>query len=171
MITVPAAFLVHGDPIQQGSMKCVGRHTKGSGANVQPDNKPALTPWRNRVAAGAQEHLSAEADEHQPIGLIITYSLARPGYHYGTGRNEGQIKPSHLHDLPTKFGTRDIDKLERAILDSLQASGVLVNDAQVVEVTHKKRFVHNAPTMGPDHRDVLPMPGVVVRLYPIDGDE
>lgn len=171
MIATPAAFLVHGDPIQQGSMKCVGRHAKGSGANVQPDNRSALTPWRGLVAAGAAQWVDDRADEHQPIGLQITYSLARPACHYGTGRNEGQIKVGHLHDLPTKFGTRDIDKLERAILDSLQASGVLVNDAQVVEVSHKKRFIHNAPAMGPDHRDVLPMPGVVVRLYPIDGDE
>lgn len=180
MITEPRAFLVTGDPVQQGSMTCKSKHAPGFKANVQPDNAKTLKPWRALVAGAARLHTPEKAGEYQPVSLVITYSLARPGYHYGTGRNADRVKPQYRKTLPTKQGTLDVDKLERAILDSLQASGTLLNDAQVVDVSHKKRFtlpdppdrtVGGQPIIRPDWRDVLPVPGVVIRLLPIEEDD
>lgn len=169
MITGTPAFMVRGTPIQQGSMTCKSKHAPGFKANLQADNEKALDPWRDLVAASAIRWVGEKADEYQPVALVITYSLERPAYHYGTGRNAGKLKPAYVNALPVKNGTRDIDKLERAIFDSLQAAGTLHNDAQVCDVAHKKRFVRGAVTEPPrpDHADVLPVPGVVIRIYPL----
>lgn len=169
MITGTPAFMVRGDPIQQGSMTCKAKHAPGFKANVQPDNEKTLKPWRKLVAAAATRWVGVCADEYQPVMLVVTYSLERPAYHYGTGRNAGKIKAAHINALPVKFGTRDIDKLERAIFDALQSAGTLHNDAQVCDVMHKKRFIRGVLTADPkpDHGDVLPCPGVVIRIYPL----
>lgn len=172
MITGTPAFKVLGDPIQQGSMTCKSKHAPGFKANLQPDNEKVLKAWRGLVVAAAVRWVGEKASEYQPVALAVTYSLARPAYHYGTGRNAGRLKPGYETTFPTKFGTRDMDKLERAIFDSLQAAGTLHNDAQVCDVMHKKRFVRGDPAVPkPDAGDVLPVPGVVIRIYPLGDDD
>jgi hypothetical protein len=99
--------------------------------------------------------------QYEPVALVITYSLLRPASHYGTGRNAGIVKPS-APQYPTARGTKDMDKLERAIFDALQAGGVVHDDAQIVDCTHRKRY---AGTEYP-HGDVLAEPGVLIRIYP-----
>ncbi len=71
-----------------------------------------------------------------PVGLRITFFLPRPKGDYGTGRNAGQVKASApLH--PAK--KPDVDKLVRAILDSL--TGIVYHDdAQVIQVAAAKRY-------------------------------
>ena len=172
MITGTPAFKVLGDPIQQGSMTCKSKHVPGMKANLQPDNEKVLKHWRGLVAAAAMQW-AGKASEYQPVALVVTYSLARPAYHYGTGRNAGTLKAGYETTFPTKFGTRDMDKLERAIFDSLQAAGTLQNDAQICDVAHKKRFIRGPVTAPPkpDAGDVLPVPGVVIRIYPLGDDD
>lgn len=175
MITEPRAFLVLGLPMPKGSMKCIGARGKVKHQLIE-GNTPS-EPWRKDVAAGARQWIEECADQYQPIALSITYTLPRPGEHYGSGRNAGIVKAQYRDARPVKHGTGDVDKLERAILDALQESGLLFDDAQVDDVSHKKRFTrvdeHGAhpPDQRPDYRDVLPVPGVVVRLYPIGENE
>lgn len=166
MITRPHAFVVLGNPAQQGSMKCVGGKNRHQ---LVHDNADKLEPWRKRVAEAAARWVLEHADPHQPIDVAITWSLARPATHWGTGRNADRVKPSAPAYPATGL---DVDKLTRAILDALQASGVLHNDAQVIDPTPRKRYatsrhklVHDAR---PDHDDVLPCPGAVIRIYPKD---
>lgn len=161
-----SAFYVHGVPVQQGSMTCKSKHAPGFRANLQPDNEKELDPWRAKVAAAAQRDYPGTGPvirypQYAPVAVEITYSVPRPVSHYGTGRNADTVKPSAPR-YPTARGTRDIDKLERAILDALTTAGVLHDDAQVVDVTHRKRYA--APDQA--DRDVLPVPGIVVRLHP-----
>lgn len=172
MLTRDHAFLVLGDPIQQGSMKCWGKRGPRTHA-LESDNKDELLPWREKVAAGARSWVDEAADKHQPVMLFITYTVHRPNDHYGTGRNAGVLKERAVTAFPVALGTKDIDKLERAILDALAAGGALDNDAQVVDVAHKKRFVRGDPRglIAPDHRDILPVPGVVIRLHPLGDDD
>jgi Holliday junction resolvase RusA-like endonuclease len=55
-------------------------------------------------------------------------------------------------------GTYDIDKLTRAVLDSLESAGVIVNDNLVVDLTVRKTYAD-------DHE-----PGMQVTVVPYDND-
>jgi Holliday junction resolvase RusA-like endonuclease len=55
-------------------------------------------------------------------------------------------------------GTYDIDKLTRAVLDSLESAGVIVNDNLVVDLTVRKTYAD-------DHE-----PGMQVTVIPYDND-
>lgn len=165
MITTDQGFMVLGDPEGQGSMTCVG---KGKLHNVQPSNKAKLYPWRELVAAGARKWLNETADVYEPVTLTLTWSVARPAGHWGTGRNADTLKPSAA-PFPTFKGTGDIDKLARAVLDALTASERFHDDAQVTELHLYKRYAAARTRPGlihPDPYDVLPVPGVVVRFHP-----
>lgn len=154
---------IPGTPAPKGSMKCIGARGKVRHQLVeQVDN----TEWRAHVEKCARLRLTAQqhhADTHQPIGVEITLTLKRPSSQMGQGRNAGRVKAS-APPRPTTHGTGDTDKLARLILDALQSAGVLVDDAQVVELTARKAYVDPAETPG---SDVLPYPGAVIRLYPI----
>jgi Holliday junction resolvase RusA-like endonuclease len=167
MITRDHAFLVLGTPVQQGDMTCYG--TKGRHRLVH-SNADALEEWRGRVEAAARKWVPEQADKHQAIDVGITWSLLRPAGHWGTGRNADTLKPSAPRYPTTAL---DVDKLTRAVLDALQASKRLHNDAQVIDPTPRKRYASTRadyviPGARPDFDDVLPCPGVVVRIYPKD---
>jgi Holliday junction resolvase RusA-like endonuclease len=55
-------------------------------------------------------------------------------------------------------GTYDIDKLTRAVLDSLESAGVIVNDNLVVDLNVRKTYAD-------DHE-----PGVLVTVIPFDNE-
>lgn len=159
MITRSWAFKVYGDPMPKGSMKCIGARGKVKHQLVeQLDNGP----WLEKVAGMARIVVGERADLHQPIGLELTFTLGRPKSHYGTGRNAHSVKAS-APAFPTAHGTGDLDKLERAVLDSLQEAGVLNNDAQVQRIISEKRY---PDAWAWDGSDVLDRPGVVVRIRP-----
>lgn len=172
MITQGWAFRVWGDPQPKGSMKCIGA-VGGKHHQLVEDNKDSPA-WRVKVAGVAAALLAKgqleAADNHQPIMVEITSTLERPQTHYGTGRNADVVKPSSPV-WPSLFGTGDIDKLERLVLDALADAHVLTNDAQVTRTTSSKWYA------GPNHHgllgalqiaasDVLDRPGIVVRVRP-----
>lgn len=163
-----SAFYVDGDPVPQGSMKCIGKRGKVKHQLVA--SSADVGPWRDRITAAAKRDYPGSGPvvrfpQYAPVMIEITYSLPRPANHYGAGRNAGTVKPG-APAFPTAKGTGDIDKLERAVLDALTAAGVLHDDAQVVDVHHYKRYV--APAQ--PGSDVRPEPGIVVRLNS-GGDE
>lgn len=116
---------VHGKPAPQGS-KTRNRH----GA-IYDDSKD-LKAWREAIRHEAQKvmtshgyaRISGAAEVH------ITFRLARPAGHFGTGRNAGELRRSAP---PYPVGKRDdSDKLTRAVFDGLTAGGVWADDGQVV---------------------------------------
>lgn len=161
VITIPGA------PKPKGSMKCVGQ--RGPRKHVLVEDNAGSTPWRESVVGWlAKVDGDAAADQGQPLGAEVTFTVPRPTSHYRTrgGQPTGEVKPS-APAHPTSQRTGDVDKLLRLILDALQDGPrpLLPNDAQVCEVTTRKAYPIPGPD--PDPYDRLPYPGVRIRLYPL----
>jgi crossover junction endodeoxyribonuclease RusA len=85
----------------------------------------------------------------------VTFSLARPAGHYGTGRNAGIVRAG----APEFPATRpDLDKLARSTLDGLKSAGLYGDDGQVVILNVNKRYCLNGepPGAGIEIREVAP---------------
>lgn len=153
MIIEPVQLWVPGDPVTKGSLKCVGRN----GRHQLVEANPRSRSWRKRVAARAELE-ALHADHWQPVGVDLMFFLPRPVSHYRTGRNAALLRgnaPQH----PTHFGTGDLDKLLRLVLDALQDAHLLHDDAQVVTSSTSKHWeTEDDP------------PGVLVTVYPLDLD-
>ena len=173
MITQDWAFMVLGDPVQQGDMKCYGGN---GGHKLSHSNHTDLKPWRELVRAAAVKWVKERADIHQPLDVTITWSLERPAGHWGTGRNKDTLKPSAPLWPATDL---DVDKLARAVLDALtvprkqpDVDALYANDSVVCDLYARKRYASMRgqtqlpPGVGLGLEDVLPCPGVVVRIYP-----
>lgn len=174
-LTASYGFVLLGDPVQQGSMHCVGtgqQRGKGAPHILKHNNEDTLDPWRTDVAAAAELQRKPKAPKGQPVDLVLTFSLARPANHWGTGRNAAVLKPS-APQYPTVYP--DLDKLVRAICDALTGTAY-ADDSQVVELMARKRYAYDrALTLKPPRstealgltaEDALPCPGVVIRIYP-----
>jgi len=153
VITIP------GDPATKGSLRCVGR--RGNRAHVLIEQLKTSGPWREKVAGWVRLKLHTEIEKREPVGAEVTFTLRRPRSHHGTGRNADKLKASSPA-YPTGHDTGDIDKLARLILDALQDAGTIPDDAQIVDLVTRKRY----PSTDAAY-DVLPWPGVRIRLYPM----
>lgn len=126
-------FTVLGEPQPQGSKTIVQR--KGKRPVVREDN-PLTAPWRTTIAAAAQKAMDGGELLAGPLRLRAVFVFARPKGHFGTGRNEGRLKPS----APLFVRTRpDVDKLLRAVGDAITGF-VCRDDAQFVEVRAEKHY-------------------------------
>lgn len=118
-----------GVPAPQGS-KRIGRNRRGQPI-ILDDNDVAKTRWRMQVHAAASLALRDAGIDTAPAGVPVLVSIvfrfARPIGHSGTGRNAGVLKSW----APTLVTTKpDVDKLTRAVLDSLTTAGVMADDNQ-----------------------------------------
>lgn len=134
------SFTVYGTPAPQGSKRAF---VAGGRAVVVDDNKPRLRSWRQDVRKAA---LDASAQmSREPVDVSVTFFLARPKGHYGTGRNAGTLRgsaPNHPAVKP------DLDKLLRSTLDGLKEGGAYHDDAQVVIVAGVKQYCRNGQPPG-----------------------
>lgn len=129
---------VIGIPRPQGSK----RPYRTQGGIVLVESCKGLPEWRQMVSAAALMTIPAP-DLTGPVGVQMLFRFPRPK---GTLTSKGEIRPDqdHMRVRP------DLDKLVRAVLDSL--TGIAYrDDAQVVTVTAYKEW-----TEGP--------PGVTVRV-------
>lgn len=159
MLTTEHYLAIPGHPAPKGSLKCVGR---GGHHQLVEDNK-RTKDWRHTVKLWAKRSWPADVVKGQPVGVELTFTMPRPAGHYGTGKNKGLVKASCVDAVPVTRSSGDLDKLVRLVLDALQDAGALVDDAQVLEVAARKAYTQ--PTQVDD---VLPYPGVVIRLYPLE---
>ena len=106
----PIMIVVRGKPAPQGS--------KVSFRNgYMKEASQFLMPWRNQiVSACIEQKINNGEIIEQPVEIFIDFLFHRPQAHYGTGRNEGNLKPS-APTFPTTRTTGDIDKLCRSTLD------------------------------------------------------
>lgn len=100
---------------------------------------PGVYEWRGLVTAAALRELDdlEHLDLDHALGVRLDYWIRRPGAHYGTGRNAGQLKasaPRHPARAP------DLDKLVRAVLDACTDAGVWPDDSRVVHLQATKRY-------------------------------
>ena len=131
----PIVIRVIGIPGAQGS-KRLTRY----GSLIESSKK--VQPWRQDI-----RHASLEAYQYEPIDIAchveIDFLFPRPKSHFGTGKNQGRLKPSAPHFL-TSHQSGDIDKLCRSTLDGLSVTTggtVLKDDSFVVSLTAVKKYV------------------------------
>ena len=123
----PKMIVVRGKPAPQGS--------KVSFRNgYMKEASQFLMPWRNQiVSACIEQKINNGKIIEDPVEIFIDFLFHRPQSHYGTGRNEGNLKPS-APQYPITRTTGDIDKLCRSTLDGLSvpSGGILLKDDSLV---------------------------------------
>lgn len=75
------------------------------------------------------------------VGVLLNFYMQRPKDHFGTGKNEGKLKPS-----APKFHIKkpDIDNLIKFVLDCLNMS-TWKDDSQIVLVFAEKKYTEDNP--------------------------
>lgn len=110
---------VPGYPVPQGSMRAPA-------AGVVVPASGRLRPWRNDVTLVCKAAWRRPGPLAGPVGVELGFVLPRP-------RRLG-------HPEPVSRRTGDLDKLIRAILDSLVEAKTMIDDAQVVRVAAAKAY-------------------------------
>ena len=131
VVTFLLTCIIPGTPQQQGSKRSLGAGRPFIEANRN------LAPWRADAIAYLQAEWRGRGPITEPVSLDVAFDFARPASHYGTGRNAGVLKDS----APSAKATApDLDKLCRALGDALTQSGVLRDDALIVEWVARKQW-------------------------------
>lgn len=126
------AFQVLGTPAPQGSKRHVGK-------GIMVESSLKVKPWREAVKTAAYKARGVETFQSGPVQVTLHFHLLRPKGHFGTGRNAGNVKLSS----PVYPSARpDLDKLTRSTLDALTESGLIHDDAQIVQLTAWKDYTN-----------------------------
>ncbi len=115
---------VRGIPVPQGSMKAF----VVKGRPILTSTQKNLKPWRNQVAMEASSIYHNPVTD-KPIAIVLEFKMPCP-----------KSLPKTKWRLPAK--RPDLDKLIRAILDSLTGV-VFKDDSQVVTITAMKRYAYD----------------------------
>lgn len=115
---------MQGRPAAQGSKRHVG------GGRMIEASK-FVAPWRKAVTSAALEIAELEGWETQygPMEAHMVFDIARPA----------SVKDS---DRPLPIKPPDLDKLVRAVCDSLTDAAVWGDDGQLVKLTCEKQYVN-----------------------------
>lgn len=141
------AFRVFGEPVAQGSMKCVGQ--RGRIKHVIVDSKQKqLEIWRARIAAAATMAVARYGVLEGPVIVGGTITVPRPA-----------SVPLKKRAWPITRSAGDLDKHVRAILDGLVQGGLLGDDSQVVHPPFWKCYPDT-----PGCPDRLDRPGAYIRI-------
>lgn len=120
------SFTVQGVPIPQGSTRAFV--VKGRAVTTSANRK--TMPWRQQVSGVALSVAPAE-QWGGPVHIGMVFRMPRPK----------SIKPKKR---AVPISRPDLDKLTRAILDSL--TGIIwVDDAQVASLTAVKEYADHGP--------------------------
>jgi Holliday junction resolvase RusA-like endonuclease len=114
---------VLGVPAAQGSMRSVGP------GRLIHSNDAKLRPWRDTVAWHIREDMQTaghHAPFEGPVAVRATFTLPRP---------KSAVKARWAPDRKP-----DLDKLARALLDSLTMGGAVADDAQVIDLAVSKVY-------------------------------
>jgi Holliday junction resolvase RusA-like endonuclease len=142
-------LVVVGLPQPQGSKRHVG------GGVLVESNAKTLMPWRSTIAFAAADKYR-EPPSREALRVTLAFSFPRPSSHFGTGRNEGELRGSAPAYKTTK---PDLDKLVRAALDALTGI-VFVDDAQVAELLAWKDFGSPRVWIVVEFADIFARPAV-----------
>ena len=117
-------FTVYGHPAPQGSSKAFV--PKGWKRAIITSANPKLKPWRQQVSGEAMALGATMIPAHTPVSMSLDFYFNRPD----------SVSVKKRHGMTTK---PDLDKLVRAILDSLK--GILIHDdSQVTCIATEKRY-------------------------------
>ena len=118
-------FEVFGVPAPQGSKRHVGH-------GVMVESSKALPSWRDAVtwaARAAAQRYGVTAPLGGPLSLDVEFRFPMPKARPKAARDVGRA---------WRTATPDLDKLVRAVFDALTASGLIVDDARICEVSARK---------------------------------
>ena len=146
------SFFVPGEPRPQGSVTRMpgGGFLYGKTAAAHA----AVMAWRQAI-----ERHAIQAAQRHPRGHL------RPVY-------AGAVSVEYVFLLSRPASSRrllpsvkpDLDKLERAVGDALEAAGILDNDSRIVTCTKRKYYAD------PQHLTTLRRaPGVHIIITPVEG--
>ena len=116
---------IYGNPAPQGSKTAIVRN----GRAIMFESNKRLPEWRETVLMGAT---IARAEQGGltilgPVTVMMTFHMPRPK----------SVSRRYPNSAP------DLDKLVRAVGDSLQESEVLANDGQIVTLVAHKVYAEN----------------------------
>ena len=125
------SFFVAGTPKPQGSKRAFVNQYTGKASLSESAGEP-LKDWRYNVGVVARDTMDGAVIINGPVACRVTFYLPRPKGHY--------LKSGLREDAPTHRDKKpDVDKLLRAVLDSL--SGVVwKDDSQVISLLGEKRY-------------------------------
>lgn len=134
---------VRGLPVGQGNLRHLGR-----GRPAIHQNAKELKPWREAIRSTAAEAMGDVAPFDGPLALLAMFTVRKPA-----------SAPKRRLSWPDR--RPDLDHLLRAVGDAL--TGVAItDDSRLIDVRTGKRY--------PGERvGSLPYPGVLIRLYAVDG--
>lgn len=119
-------FLVLGKPAPQGSKRLLG--------TALIESSPSLKPWRTDCKMCALQSRPSDWTLDQPIRISVDFRFKRPKSHC----NRSGVR-SNAPRFPQTRSVGDVDKLSRALLDSL--TEVAYNDdSQVVSLNATKSY-------------------------------
>jgi Holliday junction resolvase RusA-like endonuclease len=126
-------FSVRGDPVTQGSM--IAWHIRGAVCKfgLRPAGSNKLKIWRDLVATGAARAMNHDFPMDGPLRVDLTFFIIP--------KQPQQKEQYKLGPFVWQKNRNDIDKLERAVLDSMKAAAVYHDDGQVAQLYGEKRWV------------------------------
>ncbi|OFT67717.1 RusA family crossover junction endodeoxyribonuclease [Corynebacterium sp. HMSC05D03] len=119
-------FRVLGEPAPKGSKRHVG-----GGRMIESSKK--LPAWMRAVTQEAAKYRPSEPVD-APVSVFMDFYLPSPK------------RPRY--DVPAV--KPDVDKLARAVLDALEAAGVITNDSRVTKLRATKHYANTATPPGAD---------------------
>lgn len=126
-------FRVLGDPAPQGSKTATMFKPRGGPprAGLRDANPKTLRPWRQAVAAEAQA-VAGPTPLDGPLALTVHFRFSMPA-----------SRPKRIRVLGVWWCSvkPDIDKLVRAIMDSMKDGGLIRDDARVCDLHATKTEV------------------------------
>lgn len=119
-------FDVPGLPAPQGSKTAVVRGGRAVVLEGKGPGRQRHVDWRTAVATVARAH-APERPIDGPVAVTIDFRLPR-----------SKSWPKRLGDPAWHTTAPDLDKLARAVLDSLTHAGLIADDARVVRLAANK---------------------------------
>lgn len=137
-------IVVYGVPAPQGSKRFLG--VRG-GRGIMVESSSRTKPWRESVKSAAIEARNGAPPLDGPLSVRMVFTLPKPSSAPKRRRTYPQRKP-------------DLSKLARSTEDALTDSGLISDDARIVEY---ERLAKVFPGEDPD---ALEAPGVLIVVRP-----
>lgn len=137
------SFVVYGQPAPQGSKRFVGVAKSGRGILIE--SSKAVKPWREDVGNAARVARKGQPPLDGPLVLRMVFTVAKPASSPKRRRVYPMRKP-------------DLSKLARSTEDALVTSGLIADDARIVE------YVRLAKVFPREDAEALDSPGVRIEI-------
>lgn len=131
-------FVVNGRARPQGSKRAVMNKHTGRVSLLESSSRHKH--WRQLVALCAQNAATKPAQPIDgPVRVNLEFYFSRPKSHYKI-RNEYPLLKMDAPVYATSRSIGDIDKLQRAVYDSITDAGWITDDSLIAEVHCRKSY-------------------------------